>query len=88
MTDSTRAAATAVSEPSTTTDRALTWLREEFPDWTVDVDTTATWEGDMLPLWVARRDGHHPQAALSAAKLHSRLSDYLHRETRRRSWSN
>jgi hypothetical protein len=64
------------------------WLEQEFPGWTVTVDETATWEGDLKPLWIARRDGHHPQAELSAAKLHTRLSDYLDREDRRRALAN
>jgi hypothetical protein len=61
----------------------LGWLRDEFPDWDVRIDTTADVTGATRPLWVALREGHHPQAELSAAKLHSRLSDYLDREGRR-----
>jgi hypothetical protein len=64
------------------------WLEEEFPGWEVSVDATATWEGDLRPIWVARRPGSHPQAELSAAKLHTRLTDYLHREDRRRALGN
>ena len=88
MSDTTHATDTAVAESTSTTDNALSWLHEEFPGWTIDVDETATWEGDLRSLWIARREGHHPQAELSAAKLHSRLSDYLQREERRRAFSN
>jgi hypothetical protein len=66
----------------------IDWLTSEFPDWSFQVDDTATWEGDLRPLWIARRPGHHPQAELSPAKLHTRLSDYLEREQRRRPQSN
>lgn len=88
MSNITHATDTAVAESTSTTDHALSWLHEEFPGWTIDVDETATWEGDLRSLWIARRDGHHPQAELSAAKLHSRMSDYLQREERRRAFSN
>lgn len=67
---------------------AVAWLEEEFPGWTVEVDSTATWEGDLRPLWIARSPGHHPQAELTAAKLHTRLSDYLDREARRQALQN
>jgi hypothetical protein len=66
----------------------LAWLEAEFPGWRVTIDETATWEGDLRPLWIARRHGHHPQAELSAAKLHTRLSDYLDREERRHALAN
>jgi hypothetical protein len=79
---------TATAIPVSTSDRAVAWLEEEFPGWTIDIDETATWEGDLRSHWIARREGHHPQAELSAAKLHSRLSDYLKREERRRAFSN
>jgi len=79
---------TATADPVSTSDRAVAWLEEEFPGWTIDIDETATWEGDLRSLWIARQEGHHPQAELSAAKLHSRLSDYLKREERRRAYSN
>ena len=62
---------------------ALAWLRAEFPDWDVRIERTTSGTGDERPLWVAARDGHHPQAELTAAKLHSRLADYLDREQRR-----
>jgi hypothetical protein len=74
-------------DPSTTLvhedDPTLRWLRDEFPDWEIGVARTTSEDGLARPLWTASRDGHHPQAALSAAKLHSRLADYLDRETRR-----
>lgn len=88
MSHPTHAADTTVARSATATDRAVAWLEDEFPGWTIDVDETATWEGDLRSLWIARREGHHPQAELSAAKLHSRLSDYLQREERRRAFSN
>lgn len=85
----TEAATVTETAPATTVnDRAMTWLETEFPGWSIELDETATWEGELRPLWIARRDGHHPQAELSAAKLHSRLSDYLHREERRRALTN
>jgi len=84
----THAADTTVARSETAADRAVAWLEDEFPGWTIDIDETATWEGDLRSLWIARREGHHPQAELSAAKLHSRLSDYLQREERRRAFSN
>lgn len=61
----------------------LDWLRGEFPDWDVRVERTTTADGRERPLWVALREGHHPQSELTAAKLHSRLADYLDREGRR-----
>ncbi len=64
------------------------WLESEFPGWTVSVDETATWEGDLRALWIARQEGHHPQAELSAAKLHTRLSEYHHRIERRQAMAN
>lgn len=66
----------------------VAWLESEFPGWTFGVDQTATWEGSLRPLWIARRDGHHPQAEMSPSKLHTRLTDYLHREARRKAMSN
>jgi hypothetical protein len=68
---------TAMEEP------VLTWLRAEFPDWDVRIERTTTVDGQDRPLWIALRDGHHPQSELTAAKLHSRLADYLDREGRR-----
>ena len=61
----------------------LGWLRTEFPEWDVRIERTTTVDGRDRPLWVAVRDGHHPQSELTAAKLHSRLADYLDREWRR-----
>lgn len=70
------------------TQATIAWLEEEFPGWGFDVDETATWEGDLRVLWIARREGHHPQAELTPAKLHTRLAEYLEREERRRAMSN
>lgn len=78
--------ATRVDDEATAT--TIAWLEAEFPGWTFDVDAAATWEGDLRPLWIARQEGHHPQAELTAAKLHTRLSEYLDREARRRALSN
>jgi len=61
----------------------LDWLRSEFPEWDVRIERTTTVDGRERPLWIALRDGHHPQSELTAAKLHSRLADYLDREVRR-----
>lgn len=66
----------------------VAWLEDEFPGWTVTVDETATWEGGLKALWIARREGHHPQAELTAAKLHTRLTEYLDRTSRRQAMSN
>jgi hypothetical protein len=66
----------------------LRWLEQEFPEWIFSIDETATWEGDLRPLWIARRPGHHPQAELTAAKLHTRLTDYLQRSSRRQALTN
>jgi hypothetical protein len=67
---------------------AIDWLESEFPGWTIDVDRTASWHGEHRPLWIARCPGHHPQSELTAAKLHTRLTDYLDREQRRRAMMN
>jgi hypothetical protein len=64
-------------------DVVLAWLRSEFPDWDVRIERTSSTDGRERPLWVALREGHHPQSELTAAKLHTRLSDYLDREVRR-----
>lgn len=69
-------------------EHTIAWLEQEFPGWGFGVDDASTWEGDLRPLWIARRDGHHPQAELSPAKLHTRLAEYLQREERRRALSN
>ena len=66
----------------------VAWLEDEFPGWTISIDETAGWQGELRPLWIARREGHHPQAELTAAKLHTRLSEYLDRENRRRAMMN
>jgi hypothetical protein len=66
----------------------LPFLQTEFPDWEFEIARTDTWSGDTRPLWVAHRDGHHPQSELTAAKLHTRLSNYLEREAHRRSFAN
>jgi hypothetical protein len=68
-------------------ERMITWLETEFPGWTITVDETATWRG-LRPIWVARCEGHHPQAELTAAKLHTRLTEHLEREGRRTALSN
>lgn len=59
------------------------FLESEFPAWDFSIDSTSTWSQDDKPLWIATREGHHPQSALSAAKLHRRLSDYEAREAAR-----
>jgi hypothetical protein len=64
-------------------DPALGWLRAEFPDWDVTIFRTTSHDGSQRPLWTAAREGHHPQSALTAAKLHTRLADYLDRAARR-----
>lgn len=77
--------AETAEDPQATT---IAWLEEEFPGWSIGVDEAATVEGELQPLWIARREGHHPQSELSPAKLHSRLSDYLDRERRRQALAN
>ena len=72
-----------VQEPTEAADPVLSWLRSEFPEWDVRIERTTTSDGAERPLWVALREGHHPQSELTAAKLHSRLADYLDREGRR-----
>lgn len=76
---------TSAPEATATT---VAWLEAEFPGWTISIDQTATWEGSLKSLWIARKEGHHPQAELTAAKLHTRLSDYHDRESRRQALSN
>ncbi|MEX1179116.1 MAG: hypothetical protein WEB09_11710 [Nitriliruptor sp.] len=64
---------------------SVAWLEHEFPGWTISIGASSGWDRDEpRALWIARRRGHHPQAELSAAKLHTRLTDYLDREARRR----
>lgn len=62
---------------------AIDWLESQFPDWTIEVAATTTWADELRPIWIAHKDGHHPQSELSAAKLHTRLTEYLEREDRR-----
>lgn len=88
MTDTTHTETATAQRGDTATQTTISWLEEEFPGWRIDVDETATWEGDLRPIWIARRDGHHPQAELSAAKLHTRLADYLAREDQRNAFGN
>ena len=64
------------------------FLEAEFPDWTFAIDETATWSGDARQLWIATQDGHHPQSALTAGKLHRRLSDYESRTSARYAGNN
>ena len=59
------------------------FLESEFPEWQFELEATETWSGDAKPLWIATREGHHPQAALTAAKLHRRLEDYEARNSAR-----
>ncbi len=70
-------------EPQPAPHPVLDWLRAEFPEWDVRIERTTTVDGQERPLWIALREGHHPQSELTAAKLHSRLADYLDREDRR-----
>lgn len=69
-------------------DDTIAWLEDQFPGWTIHVDRTDTGVGELRPLWIASRDGHHPQSELSASKLHTRLSDYLDRQERREALMN
>lgn len=89
MTDETHApeqtGSTLTASPEVAT---IDWLRSEFPGWQFDLDETATWQGDARPLWIASRGGHHPQSELTAAKLHTRLTEYLEREARRTAFTN
>lgn len=62
----------------------VAWLESEFPGWSFHVADTATWVGDLQPIWIATADGHHPQSELTPAKLHTRLTEYLERQSRRR----
>lgn len=64
------------------------FLESEFPAWDFDLDATETWSGDARQLWTATREGHHPQAALTAAKLHRRLGDYEDRQSARHAGPN
>lgn len=64
------------------------FLEAEFPEWEFSIDATATWSGEPKPLWIATREGHHPQSELTAGKLHRRLSDYQDREDARHAATN
>jgi hypothetical protein len=79
---------TAVATRDGTHQAAIRWLEDEFPGWQVSLDVTSGWRREARPLWVARQPGRHPQAELSAAKLHTRLTDYHEREARRRALAN
>ncbi len=60
----------------TATTAFVEFLTAEFPEWRFDIESSESWSGDVRPLWIATREGHHPQSALTAGKLHRRLSDY------------
>ena len=66
----------------------ISWLEDQFPGWSFEVDDAEGWEGERHQLWIARREGHHPQSETSPAKLHTRLSDYLDRESQRAAFTN
>lgn len=66
----------------------IAWLEEQFPGWEINVDQTDTGVGELRPIWIASRSGHHAQAELSPSKLHTRLSDYLDRQERREALMN
>lgn len=80
-------ATTTAAQPDAPTSH-VEFLRSEFPDWDFEVGTTESWNGATRELWIARRDGDHPQAELTAAKLHSRLSGYLDREAAKQALRN
>lgn len=88
MTDRTSTAVATRPATRTRDEATIAWLETEFPGWRVSLDTTTSWDGDLRPLWVARQPGTHPQAELSAAKLHTRLTDYHEREARRQALAN
>jgi hypothetical protein len=79
---------TAVATRDDSLQATIAWLEDEFPGWEVSLDATSSWHGELRPLWVARQTGRHPQAELTPAKLHTRLSDYHDREARRRALAN
>lgn len=64
------------------------FLEAEFPLWTFAIERTETWSGHAHSLWIATQEGHHPQSALTAGKLHRRLSDYESRHTARTAETN
>lgn len=78
----------APTEHAATADPAIEWLQSEFPEWQVSIEKTATWQQNLRSLWIARRDGHHPQAEFTPAKLHTRLDEYETRVARRRPQDN
>lgn len=84
----TQSTATAVATRDETHQATITWLEDEFPGWEVSLDVTAGWGGEPRTLWIARQAGRHPQAELSAAKLHTRLAEYHDREARRQALAN
>lgn len=89
MTDCTSTA--VATRPTTDAERdeaTIAWLETEFPGWQVSLDTTTGWGGDRRSLWIARHPDRHPQAELSAAKLHTRLTEYHQREARRQALAN
>ncbi|MFP5308118.1 MAG: hypothetical protein ACLGIR_00890 [Actinomycetes bacterium] len=88
VTDTRTRTRSATARDDAATSATIAWLESEFPGWTIEVDETSTWEGDLRALWIARREGHHPQAEMSPAKLHTRLDDYLNRNERRQALSN
>lgn len=82
---------TAIQSIRTDTDTAngaLQWLQKQFPDWEFRLAPAAGWHNHDRQVWIASRQGHHDQSELSAAKLHTRLSDYLHREDLRQAFMN
>ncbi|MBW3560917.1 MAG: hypothetical protein KY437_00300 [Actinobacteria bacterium] len=60
----------------------IEWLESEFPEWEFEVDSAEAGGGEVTR-WVARKEGHHQQAELSAGKLQRRLSEYLDRRDAR-----
>ncbi len=78
-TQTTEASTTVADEHAAT----IAWLESEFPEWRFEVGATRDPSGDHKPWWVARREGHHPQAELSPGKLSSRLADYQARQDQR-----
>jgi hypothetical protein len=72
-----RDATTGDSAADTASNNAFVeFLHSEFPAWTIELENTETWGGDTRPVWLATQPDHHPQSALTAGKLHRRLSDY------------
>lgn len=88
MTDATTHTRSGYDQTTSDVGTTLVWLEDQFPGWHFDVDQTDTGIGQLRPLWIASRDGHHAQAELSASKLHTRLSQYLERRERREALMN